>query len=71
MVSPVIQRASSEARNATTEADIVGLADPLERLHAEDHGLALVGPGFFPIYLQNAQAGWSFICSSTARPKKP
>jgi hypothetical protein len=41
MMSPVIQRASCEARNAN-RADIIGLADPLERLHTENEGLALV-----------------------------
>ena len=45
MMSPVIQRASSEARNAITEATSSGLPDALERLHAHHGGAAVFGLG--------------------------
>jgi len=45
MVSPVIQRASSETRKAMTEATSAGLADPLQRLHSHHRRAAFFGLG--------------------------
>lgn len=42
MVSPVIHRASSDARNAATRGDVVRLTEAAERSHANHVGFKLV-----------------------------